>query len=94
MNFEILILLKPGESLISHGSTQFYSSNVVVFALGSQTMNNNNNNNNKMKSAILQYFFIMLLRKSITIFGEFYTLYSSSRLVNYFIGLFGSLHVM
>jgi len=76
MNFEILILLKPGEGLISHGSAQFYSSNIVVFALGSQTMNNNNN---KTKLAILQYFFKMLSRKNITIFGEFYTLYSSSK---------------
>ena len=75
MNFEILILLKPGEGLISHGSTQFYSSNVVVFALDLQTMNNNNN---KTKLAILQYFFKMLSCKSITIFGEFYTLYSSN----------------
>jgi len=40
MNFEILIPLKPEEGLISHGSTQFCSSNVVVFAVGSQTMNN------------------------------------------------------
>jgi len=43
MNFEILIPLKPGEGLISHGSTQFCSLNIVVFAVGLQTMNNNNN---------------------------------------------------
>ena len=58
MNFEIIIPLQPGECLISHGSIQFSSSNVVVFAVGSETMNNNNNNNNnnKMKLANLQYF--------------------------------------
>ena len=46
MNFEIIIPLQPGEGLISHGSIQFSSSNVVIFAVGSETMNNNNNNNN------------------------------------------------
>ena len=81
MNFEIIIPLQPGEGLISHGSIQFSSSNVVVFAVGLETMNNNNNynnnnNNNKTILAILQYFFKMLSRKTITIFGEFYTLYS------------------
>ena len=56
------------------------SSNVVVFAVGLETMNNNNNyNNNKTILAILQYFFKMLSRKTIAIFGEFYTLYSSSK---------------
>ena len=79
MNFEAIIYLQPGEGLISHGSIQFSSSNVVVFAVGLETMNNNNNYNNKTKLAILQYFFEMLSRKSITIFGEFYTLYSSSK---------------
>ena len=80
MNFEIIIPLQPGEGLISHGSIQFSSSNVVVFAVGLETMNNNNNyNNNKTILAILQYFFKMLSRKTITIFGEFYTLYSSSK---------------
>ena len=78
MNFEIIIPLQPGEGLISHGSIQFSSSNVVVFAVGLETMNNNNNNN-KTILAILQYFFKMLSRKTITIFGEFYTLYSSSK---------------
>ena len=43
MNFEIIIPLQPGEGLISHGSIQFSSSNVVVFAVGLETMNNNNN---------------------------------------------------
>jgi len=76
MNFEILMPLKLGEGLISHVSTQFCSLNVVVFALGSQIMNNSNN---KTKLAILQYFFKMLSRKSISIFGEFYTLHSSSK---------------
>ena len=52
MNFEIIISLQPGESLISHGSIQFSSSNVVVFAVGSETMNKNN----KTKLANLQYF--------------------------------------
>ena len=75
MNFEIIIPLQPGEGLISHGSIQFSSSNVVVFAVGLETMNNNNNT----ILAILQYFFKMLSRKTITIFGEFYTLYSSSK---------------
>ena len=80
MNFEIIIPLQPGEGLISHGSIQFSSSNVVVFAVGLETMNNNNNyNNNKTILAILQYFFKMLSRKTITILGEFYTLYSSSK---------------
>ena len=81
MNFEIMIPLQPGEGLISHGSIQFSSSNVVVFAVGLETMNNNNNNNNNNKTilAILQYFFKMLSRKTITILGEFYTLYSSSK---------------
>ena len=80
MNFEIIIPLQHGEGLISHGSIQFSSSNVVVFAVGLETMNNNNNNNNnKTILAILQYFFKMLSRKTITIFGEFYTLYSSSK---------------
>ena len=46
MNFEIIIPLQPGEGLISHGSIQFSSSNVVVFAVGLETMNNHNNNNN------------------------------------------------
>ena len=46
MNFEIIIPLQPGEGLISHGSIQFSSSNVVVFAVGLETMNNNNNYNN------------------------------------------------
>jgi len=32
--------LQPGEGLINHGSIQFCSSSVVVFALGLQTMNN------------------------------------------------------
>jgi len=90
MNFEILILLKPGEGLISHGSTQFYYSNVVVFALGSQTMNNNNND----EIGHFTVLFKNAATQSITIFGEFYTLHSSSRLVNNFIGLFGSLHVV
>ena len=51
MNFEIIIPLQPGEGLISHGSIQFSSSNVVVFAVGLETMNNNNyyNNNNFKK---------------------------------------------
>ena len=76
MNFEAIIYLQPGEGLISHGSIQFSSSNIVVFAVGLETMNNNNNyNNNKTKWAILQYFFEILSHKSITIFGEFYTLY-------------------
>ena len=80
MNFEIIIPLQPGEGLINHGSIQFSSSNVVVFAVGLETMNNNNNNNNnKTILAILQYFFKMLSRKTITILGEFYTLYSSSK---------------
>ena len=80
MNFEIIIPLQPGEGLISHGSIQFSSSNVVVFAVGLETMNNNNNYNNNMTIlAILQYFFKMLSRKTITILGEFYTLYSSSK---------------
>ena len=79
MNFEIIIPLQPGEGIISHGSIQFSSSNIVVFAVGSETMNNNNNYNNKMKLANLQYFFKMPSRKRITIFGEFYTLYSSSK---------------
>ena len=79
MNFEIIIPLQPREGLISHGSIQFNSSNIVVFAVGSETMNNNNNYNNKMKLANLQYFFKMPSRKRITIFGEFYTLYSSSK---------------
>jgi len=48
MNFEILISLKPEEGLISHGSTQFCSSNIVVFAVGLQTMNNNNNNKDEI----------------------------------------------
>jgi len=56
MNFEILIPLKPGEGLISHGSTQFCSSNVVFFAVGSQTMNNNNNNNNNNKEDEIGHF--------------------------------------
>ena len=57
MNFETIICLQPGEGLISHGSIQFSSSNVVVFAVGLETMNNNNNNNNKKTIlAILQYF--------------------------------------
>ena len=56
MNFEIIIPLQPGEGLISHGSIQFSSSNVVVFAVGLETMNNNNNYNNKTKLANLQYF--------------------------------------
>ena len=52
MNFKIIIPLQPGEGLISHGSIQFSSSNVVVFAVGLETMNNNNNyNNNKIGSA-------------------------------------------
>ena len=46
MNFEIIIPLQPGEGLISHGSIQFSSSNVVVFAVGLETMNNNDNYNN------------------------------------------------
>ena len=79
MNFETIIPLQPGEGLISHGSIQFSSSSVVVFAVGLETMNNNNNNNNKTILAILQYFFKMLSRKTIAIFGEFYTLYSSSK---------------
>ena len=82
MNFEIIIPLQPGEGLISHGSIQFSSSIVVIFAVGLETMNNNNNynnNNNKTILAILQYFFKMLSRNTITIFGEFYTLYSSSK---------------
>ena len=80
MNFEIIIPLQPGEGLISHGSIQFSSSNVVIFAVGLETMNNNNNyNNNKTILAILQYCFKMLSRKTITILGEFYTLYSSSK---------------
>ena len=81
MNFEIIIPLQPGEGLISHGSIQFSSSNAVVFAVGLETMNNNNNNNNNNKTIlpILQYFFKMLSRKTITILGEFYTLYSSSK---------------
>ena len=79
MNFKIIIPLQPGEGLISHGSIQFSSSNIVVFAVGLETMNNNNNNNNKTILAILQYFFKMLSRKTITILGEFYTLYSSSK---------------
>ena len=54
MNFEIIIPLQPGEGLISHGSIQFSSSNVVVFAVGLETMDNNNNNT--MKLANLQYF--------------------------------------
>ena len=55
MNFEIIIPLQPGEGLISHGSIQFSSSNVVVFAVGLETMNNNNNYNNiKTILAILQ----------------------------------------
>ena len=70
--------LQPGEGLISHGSIQFSSSNVVIFAVGLETMNNNNNNN-KTILAILQYFFKMLSRTTITILGEFYTLYSSSK---------------
>ena len=78
MNFEIIIPLQPGEGLISHGSIQFSSSNVVVFAVGLEAMNNNNNYN-KTILAILQYFFKMLSRKTITILGEFYTLYSSSK---------------
>ena len=45
MNFEIIIPLQPGEGLISHGSIQFSSSKVVIFAVGSETMNNNNNSN-------------------------------------------------
>ena len=40
MNFKIIILLQPGEGLISHGSIQFSSLNVVVFAVGLETMNN------------------------------------------------------
>jgi len=78
MNFEILIPLKPGEGLISHGSTQFCSSNVVVFAVALQAMNNNSN---KEEDEIghLQYFFKMLSHKSITIFTEFDTLYSSTK---------------
>ena len=56
MNFEIIIPLQPGEGLISHGSIQFSSSNVVVFAVGLETMNNNNNYNNKTKLDNLQYF--------------------------------------
>ena len=62
MNFEIIIPLQPGKCLISHGSIQFSSSNVVIFAVDSETMNinnnnyNNNNNNNKTKLANLQYF--------------------------------------
>ena len=56
MNFKIIIPLQPGEDLISHGSIQFSSSTVIVFAVGSETMNNNNNYNNKMKLANLQYF--------------------------------------
>ena len=52
MNFEIIIPLQPGEGLISHGSIQFSSSNVVVFAVGLETMNNNNNNNNNNKGII------------------------------------------
>ena len=75
MNFEAIICLQPGEGLISHGSIQFSSSNVVVFAVGLETMNNNN----QTKLVILQYSFKMLSCKSITIFGEFYTLYSSSK---------------
>ena len=43
MNFETIIYLQPGEGPISHGSIQFSSSNVVVFAVGLETMNNNNN---------------------------------------------------
>ena len=66
--------LQPGEGLISHGSIQFSSSNVVIFAVGLETMNNN-----KTKLTNLQYFFKMPSRKRITIFGEFYTLYSSSK---------------
>ena len=58
MNFKIIIPLQPGEGLTSHGSIQFSSSNVVVFAVGLETMNNNNNNNNKMKLANLQYFLL------------------------------------
>ena len=54
MNFEIIIPLQPGEGLISHGSIQFSSSNIVVFAVGSETMNNNNNNKTKLTN--LQYF--------------------------------------
>ena len=77
MNFEIIIPLQPGEGPISHGYIQFSSSNVAIFAVGSQTMNNNNSN--KMKLANLQYFFKMPSRKRINIFGEFYTLYSSSK---------------
>ena len=38
MNFEVIICLQPGEGLISHGSIQFSSSNVVVFAVGLETM--------------------------------------------------------
>ena len=76
MNFKIIIPLQPGEGLTSHGSIQFSSSNVVVFAVGLETMNNNN----KMKLANLQYFFIkMPSHNRITIFGEFSTLYSSSK---------------
>ena len=45
MNFEIIKPLQPGEGLISHGSIQFSSSNVVVFAVGLETINNNNNYN-------------------------------------------------
>ena len=56
MNCKIFIPLQPGEGLISHGSIQFSSSNVVVFAVGLKTMNNNNNNDNT-KLANLQYFF-------------------------------------
>ena len=78
MNFEIIIPLQHGEGLISHGSIQFSSSNIVIFAVGLENMDNNNNyNNNKTKLANLQYFFKMPSRKCITIFGEFYTLYSS-----------------
>ena len=56
MNFKAIINLQPGEGLISHGCIQFSSSNVVIFAVGLETMNNNNNYNNKTKLAILQYF--------------------------------------
>jgi len=87
MDFEILIPLNLGEGLISHVSIQFCSSNAVIFAVGSQTMNND-------KIGLLQYFFKMLSRKSITIFGEFYTIQFKQRLVNYFISLIGSLHVV
>ena len=49
MNFEAIIYLQPGEGLLSHGSIQFSSSNIVVFAVGLETMNNNYNYNNNNK---------------------------------------------